>query len=431
MSVITENNKDHLLNYEGVEQLLVKINDRFARTDRYATPDTLGMIKAEINTEVNSEDIFTGDNHPVQITTDGNAFVNINVPTADDCGSVSLQPSWSNGVLTLTAVFGTTTTTTSSTTTTSTTTTTTPSRSTVYVIEGTFSPVVFSPLMWTEDYNGNALLLEDEELVVTYYKSDGTVITGNEMFSPGAAKYKITTTYNPSATSTDLTASKYLLVTGKATALTGAPSIGGKISILPSTNTTLWSTVDDGVNDIVKSATLNFGSTVLTTVAGTTPSIPSRPTVPPGGDTNTIRYHYEVSFNTIGSTIPSSAIVMAKLYSSRDLEIATTPVALGTDNTSGTANWNVRTTTSPGSTLKVKLYTVDGIDGTLESNVQIINFTLNSSSDTEYFYSASNITFTIYASAPYPLTNPDDGSEPNNDDTSSLDDVINEYMNEQ
>lgn len=84
MSVITENNKDHLLNYEGVEQLLVKINDRFARTDRYATPDTLGMIRAEINTEVNSEDIFTGDNHPVQITTDGNAFVNINVPTIDE-----------------------------------------------------------------------------------------------------------------------------------------------------------------------------------------------------------------------------------------------------------------------------------------------------------------------------------------------------------
>lgn len=81
MSVITENNKDHLLNYEGVEQLLVKINDRFARTDRYATPDTLGMIKAEINTEISSEDISTSDNHPVQITTDGNAFVNINVPT--------------------------------------------------------------------------------------------------------------------------------------------------------------------------------------------------------------------------------------------------------------------------------------------------------------------------------------------------------------
>ena len=196
----------------------------------------------------------------------------------------------------------------------------------------------------------------------------------------------------------------------------------------------MWSTVDDGVNDIVKSATLNFGSTVLTTVAGTPPTIPSRPeitvppgTLPPGGDTNTILYHYEVSFNTIGTTIPSSATAMAKLYSSRDLEIATTPVAFGAGNTSGTANWNVRTTTSPGSTLKVKLYTVDG---TLESNVLTIDFTLNSSSDTEYWYSASNITFTIYMKSPS-LTNHDDGSESNNDDTSSLDDVINEYMNEQ
>lgn len=86
MSVVTENNKNHLLDYEGVESLLVKINDRFARTDRYATQDTLGMIKAEVNTDVNSEDInipdTTGDNYPVQITTEGNAFVNI--PTSDD-----------------------------------------------------------------------------------------------------------------------------------------------------------------------------------------------------------------------------------------------------------------------------------------------------------------------------------------------------------
>ena len=100
MSVITENNKDHLLNYEGVEQLLVKINDRFARTDRYATPDTLGMIRAEINTDVNSEDISTGDNHPVQITTDGNAFVNINVPAAND-----FAPANHNHTISVTSTF--------------------------------------------------------------------------------------------------------------------------------------------------------------------------------------------------------------------------------------------------------------------------------------------------------------------------------------
>ena len=132
---------------------------------------------------------------------------------------------------------------------------------------------------------------------------------------------------------------------------------------------------------------------------------------------------------------------MAQLYNSSGLEIATTPVALRTGTTSGSANWTVRTTTSPGSTLKVKLYTADR---TLESDMKSIKFTLNSSSDTEYYYSASNITFSIYTQSqirgsdptqttvgPYSLTNPNDGSESNNDDTSSLDDVINEYINEQ
>jgi hypothetical protein len=88
MSVVTENNKNHLLDYKGVESLLVKINDRFARTDRYATQDTLGMIKAEVNTDVNSEDInipdTTGDNYPVQVTTNGVAFVNIPTISEDN-----------------------------------------------------------------------------------------------------------------------------------------------------------------------------------------------------------------------------------------------------------------------------------------------------------------------------------------------------------
>lgn len=86
MSVVTENNKDHLLNYEGVEALLVKINDRFARTDRYATQDTLGMIKTEVST-LSKDDIEStsdsGVNYPVQITTEGNAFVNVPESTGD------------------------------------------------------------------------------------------------------------------------------------------------------------------------------------------------------------------------------------------------------------------------------------------------------------------------------------------------------------
>lgn len=80
MSVVTENNKNHLLDYEGVEALLIKINDRFAKTDRFAEYDKLGMIKAE-NSTISKNDVLDssdlGVNYPVQITTEGNAFVNI------------------------------------------------------------------------------------------------------------------------------------------------------------------------------------------------------------------------------------------------------------------------------------------------------------------------------------------------------------------
>ena len=52
MSVVTENNKNHLLNYEGVEALLIKINDRFAKTDRFAESENLGLIKTYQNQPV-------------------------------------------------------------------------------------------------------------------------------------------------------------------------------------------------------------------------------------------------------------------------------------------------------------------------------------------------------------------------------------------
>ena len=52
MSVVTENNKNHLLDYEGVETLLIKINDRFAKTDRFAESEKLGMIKTYQNQPV-------------------------------------------------------------------------------------------------------------------------------------------------------------------------------------------------------------------------------------------------------------------------------------------------------------------------------------------------------------------------------------------
>ena len=52
MSVVTENNKNHLLDYEGVETLLIKINDRFAKTDRFAESEKLGLIKTYQNQPV-------------------------------------------------------------------------------------------------------------------------------------------------------------------------------------------------------------------------------------------------------------------------------------------------------------------------------------------------------------------------------------------
>lgn len=103
MSVVTENNKNHLLNYEGVEALLIKINDRFAKIDRFAESEKLGMIKAE-NSTISKNDVLSssnlGVNYPVQITTEGNAFVNI--PNSSDTSRVTIE--YSNGTLSMSNV---------------------------------------------------------------------------------------------------------------------------------------------------------------------------------------------------------------------------------------------------------------------------------------------------------------------------------------
>ena len=106
MSVVTENNKNHLLNYEGVEALLIKINDRFAKTDRFAESEKLGMIKAE-NSTISKNDVLDssdlGVNYPVQITTEGNAFVNIpKIPEIPDASRVTIE--YSNGTLSMSNV---------------------------------------------------------------------------------------------------------------------------------------------------------------------------------------------------------------------------------------------------------------------------------------------------------------------------------------
>ena len=373
-------------------------------------------------------------------------------------GTIDLQASWSDGVLTLNPVFigntvtssygstnklpggsvagstspaPTTTTTTTSSTTTTTTTTPAPVKTKIYTIEGTFSQGISSPTMWTQDYYGNALLLQDDGLIVKYYTSTGEEITGTEILAPLAFSYKITTTFDPTPTGITTNLSKYLMVMGKVSAFAAAASIGGKLSIALLKNTIKWTTTEY-TDSIVYSTTLDFGSTTLTTVAGTTPSIPTKDPDKEEPSQGSILSRYALSFSAIGSTVPSTAILMAKLYNSKGMVIATTPVAFTTSGytTTGSTLWTINTDTTPGASLGVMLYTSDD---SMNSGIQSVNFTLQSNSADEYYYRCDDAVFTMYVKNPtgqYSLTNPDD-SESNSDDTSSLDDVINEYMNEQ
>ena len=384
-------------------------------------------------------------------------------------GTIDLQASWSNGVLTLNPVFigntvtssygstnklpggsvagstssaTTTTTTTTSSTTTTTTTTPAPVKTKIYTIEGTFSNIIYRPIMWTQDYYGSALLLQDDDLIVKYYKSDGVEITGLEPLAQPVKSYKITTTFDPTPAGIATNLSKYLMVSGNVGLLNGSASIGGKLSIVPLTNITKWTTTEY-TDSIVYSTTLDFGSTILTTIeSGLNPSLPTKG---PGEEEppaqGSILCRYALSFSTIGTTVPSTAILMAKLYNSKGMEIATTPVAFTTSGstTTGSVVWTINTDTAPGALLSVMLYTSDY---SMDSGKQSVNFTLQSSSDGTYYYRCDDVVFSMFVVSnpnqttpePYSLTNPDVGAESNNDDnddTSSLDDVINEYMNEQ
>ena len=101
MSVVTENNKNHLLNYEGVEALLIKINDRFAKTDRFAESENLGLIKTYQNqpvsvnayvsmqlTELNAE-AATGLTGYCGVELDANNKAFVNVPWVGSAATAS------------------------------------------------------------------------------------------------------------------------------------------------------------------------------------------------------------------------------------------------------------------------------------------------------------------------------------------------------
>ena len=81
MSVINNTNKDCVLTYEGLEGVITKFKDNFVHKNHIASDDGLGLIKASTNTYVTSDDlsadINVGSSYPIQVTTDGTAFVNV------------------------------------------------------------------------------------------------------------------------------------------------------------------------------------------------------------------------------------------------------------------------------------------------------------------------------------------------------------------
>jgi hypothetical protein len=84
MSVVNDTNKDHVLSYEGLEDVVAKIKNTFVRNTKQASDVELGLIKALDNTDVQLNELQghdpDGNNYPVQIISDGTAFVNMPKP---------------------------------------------------------------------------------------------------------------------------------------------------------------------------------------------------------------------------------------------------------------------------------------------------------------------------------------------------------------
>lgn len=84
MSVVNDTNKDYVLSYEGLEDVVAKIKNTFVRNTKQASEDELGLIKALENTDVQLNELQghdpDGNNYPVQIISDGTAFVNMPKP---------------------------------------------------------------------------------------------------------------------------------------------------------------------------------------------------------------------------------------------------------------------------------------------------------------------------------------------------------------
>ena len=98
----TNNTEQRYLDYDGLVTVFHKIKSRFAYNNKAASDTELGLIKATTNAGVEASDIEdsdeTGVNVPVQVTSDGTAFVNVPEINTDNLVDISnmdvLQVDW-------------------------------------------------------------------------------------------------------------------------------------------------------------------------------------------------------------------------------------------------------------------------------------------------------------------------------------------------
>lgn len=98
MSVVNDTNKDHVLSYEGLEDVVSKIKNTFVRNTKHASDVELGLIKALDNPNVQLNELQDhdpdGNNYPVQIISDGTAFVNMSKPEIKTIDEDMIDIAW-------------------------------------------------------------------------------------------------------------------------------------------------------------------------------------------------------------------------------------------------------------------------------------------------------------------------------------------------
>lgn len=100
----TNNTEQCYLDYNGLVTVFHKIKSRFVYNNKVASDTELGLIKATTNIGVESSDIEPSDesgiNIPVQITSDGTAFVNVpETSGGGESGDIPLVSATENGIV--------------------------------------------------------------------------------------------------------------------------------------------------------------------------------------------------------------------------------------------------------------------------------------------------------------------------------------------